>query len=280
MTTAIRNRMRVDPTILECIEDPLLRFWGTQLTTLSRIQFTNCTLKQIQDGTPPCVDTNGIIDGINPHHVEHFCYGKWQCSFDTGECMTGMFKILNIRPTSSFLSQPALDSILNHGHMPDEWKSQRHFGRDKEHPGPLHIPRVTGIWHNGDNHFVVVYICPTYWTIIDPLYDHPNTRSTMNANIRSALHKAYNTKGLPRPSLPNYRPIHKIATQNDGMSGAWSCGTYAMLTTLHIVLSDKRPDQLQPNSISRGNMTNFHEALLHWYILGIPPDLWDLQCLS
>ena len=194
--------------------------------------------------------------------------------------MTGMFKILNIRPTSSFLSQPALDSILNHGHMPDEWKSQRHFGRDKEHPGPLHIPCVTGIWHNGDNHFVVVYICPTYWTIIDPLYDHPNTRSTMNANIRSALHKAYNTKGLPTPCLPNYRPIHKIASQNDGRSGAWSCGTYAMLTTLHIILSDTRPDQLQPNSISRRNMSNFHEALLHWYILGIPPDLWELQCLS
>ena len=53
-----------------------------------------------------------------------------------------------------------------------------------------------------------------------------------------------------------------------------------MITTLHIVLSDRRPDQLQPNSISRGNMSNFHEALLHWYILGIPPDLWDLQCLS
>ena len=89
-----------------------------------------------------------------------------------------------------------------------------------------------------------------------------------------------NKKGLPTPPLPNYKAIHKIAIQSDGPSGAWSCGTYAMLAILHLMLSDKRPDQLPYNTISRNNMTSFHKALLHWYILGIPPDLWRLQCVS
>ncbi len=39
----------------------------------------------------------------------------------------------------------------------------------KAYPGPLHAPSLCGAWHNGHGHFVVFYLCPDYWTILDPL---------------------------------------------------------------------------------------------------------------
>ena len=153
--------------------NPILHMWGTNLTQLSRSEFTEFTQQQIRACLPPCPDINGIDSGINPHHVEHFCYGGWQSSWDIHECIAGMAKLLNIDPVMTFLSQPALDSILGRGEAPVEWSSSRHFGADQEYPGPLHIPCTLGVWHNGSNHFVVVYICPTYWTILDPLHAPP-----------------------------------------------------------------------------------------------------------
>ena len=52
-----------------------------------------------------------------------------------------------------------------------------------------------------------------------------------------------------------------------------------MCITLHLLLGDRHPHELQELHITRSHMLTFHRALLERLIVGTPPDLWRLGCL-
>jgi len=54
----------------------------------------------------------------------------------------------------------------------------------------------------------------------------------------------------------------------------------AMLIILHLTLGNTRPDRITTNSITSQQMLILHQALLHWLVMGTPPDLYNLQCLN
>ena len=170
--------------------------------------------------------------------------------------------------------------MLLRGTPPTTWTSRHHFGPTHAHIGPLHAPFLCGVWHNGHDHFVVFYICPDYWTILDPLNDNYTPSHDMLTNIASALTTTYQHYNEQCPLIPRYLRVQRIAIQNDYPLEPWSCGTIAILTTLHLTLGNTRPDRIPANSITRQQMLNLHQALLQWLIIGTPPELWNIQCLN
>ena len=163
--------------------------------------------------------------------------------------------------------------MLLRGTPPTTWTSRHHFGPTHAHPGPLHAPFLCGVWHNGHKHFVVFYICLDFWTILDPLNDNYTPSYDMITNVASALTITYQQHNEQCPPKPRYRRVQRIAIQNDSPLEPWSCGTIAILTTLHLTLGNTRPDRIPANNITRQQMLNLHQALLQWLIIGTPPDL-------
>ena len=53
-----------------------------------------------------------------------------------------------------------------------------------------------------------------------------------------------------------------------------------MLTTLHLLLGQRRPHELPDNYLSQDHTLLLHKALLTWLITGTPPPLWELGCLN
>jgi hypothetical protein len=53
-----------------------------------------------------------------------------------------------------------------------------------------------------------------------------------------------------------------------------------MLTTLHLLLGQRRPHELLDNYLSQDHTLLLHKALLTWLITGTPPPLWELGCLN
>jgi hypothetical protein len=176
------------------------------------------------------------------------------------------------------LAQTDIDHIMN-GDVPGKWKSNRHFGIDKEYKGPLDVTFICGPWHR-HGHFVTFVLCSQYWTILDPLTDASVIDPIIEQNVQNSIKLSYESKGIQAPKLPGYRQFKRICIQEDQPLGHWSCGTFALLTTLHILLGYKLPHQIPPNSISRDHMMNLHKGLLKWLLLGIPPNLWSIECLN
>jgi hypothetical protein len=156
---------------------------------------------------------------------------------------------------------------------PSSWTSQRHFGPTKPHLGPLRALSLCGVWHNGADHFVVFYMCPEFWTIIDPLRNFTSPTHSMTNHISTAIATIYMHHNPPVPHLPPFHMVNRIATQNDFPLAAWSCGTIAILTTLYLTLGQIRPDIINTDIINRRHILIFHQTLLQWLILGTPPNL-------
>ena len=131
------------------------------------------------------------------------------------------------------LPQPDLDPILTNGLPPSTWTSPRHFGPTQRYLGPLHAPSLCGAWHSGANHFVVFYLCPEFWTIIDPLNNFTTPSLTMSTNIATALATTYLHHDLPVPSLPPFRRANRISIQTDSPRASWSCGTITYHSWTH-----------------------------------------------
>ena len=93
----------------------------------------------------------------------------------------------------------------------------------------------------------------------------------MITNVASALTITYQHHNEQFPPTPRYRRVQRIAIQNDSPLEPWSCGTIAILTTLHLTLGNTRPDRIPANSITRQQMLNLHQALLQWLIIAPPP---------
>ncbi len=71
----------------------------------------------------------------------------------------------------------------------------------------------------------------------------------------------------------------RIVVQQDAPRPAWSCGTIAMCTTLHLLLREPQLRELPGQHITRTRMLVLHRALLKWLIAGTSPALWQLGCL-
>ena len=227
----------------------------------------------------PFPDVTGKMS-LQAMQIEHFTFSSWQSTWDVHSVITGLLKLLGKYNPSSLLSQPEIDQVLLVGKAPGRWMSDRHFGNHNEYSGPLDIPFICGPWCIDGMHFVVFFLCQNYWTILDPATESPDTQPCMQDFLKEALSEAYLSKKLLLPEIPCFQPFPRLAVQQDHPYKPWSCGTFAMLTTLHIILGQKRPDQIPGKSISRKNMLNFHASLLVWVLHGKPPDIWMIDCLN
>ena len=118
------------------------------------------------------------------------------------------------------------------------------------------------------------YTCaPRYWSILNPLEGATVAPSRMKRQLHDALHESFHFRGLPTPPLPTFRSLPQIAIQRDNPRSLWSCGTFAMSTTLHILSGGTPPHSLPTQFITRDDMMALHRALLGWLILGIPQPL-------
>ncbi len=86
--------------------------------------------------------------------------------------MEGIFRILKLDPSVSLIQQTEINDMLLYGSTPTGWKRVAHFLPRASYEDPTQIPTCCGPWHNGAKHFVTFYLCPEYWTLLDP-YD-PN----------------------------------------------------------------------------------------------------------
>jgi hypothetical protein len=139
---------------------------------------------------------------------------------------------------------------------------------------------MCGVWYNGATHFVVFYLCPDYLTIIDPLHSFTTPTQELTNNISTALATTYLHHKMPVTHLPPFCKVNRIAIQNDSPLTSWSCGTIAILTTLHLTLGRIRPDNINTGNITKRHIFIFHQALIRWLILGTPPNLWNIDCIN
>jgi hypothetical protein len=143
----------------------------------------------------------------------------------------------------------------------------------------LTIPTACGPWHDGEGHFFTRYICNDYGSLMDPLRGLPYPPSGMQAKLHSALSESFHAQNIPVPTLPQYMQTPRLASQQDAQQPAWSCGTIAMCTTLHLLLGDHHPHELRELYITKTHMLTLHRALLECHILGTTPPLWQVGCL-
>ena len=214
---------------------------------------------------------------MHAKQILHYCHSEWQSDMDIELCMMALFRRLQIYPKRAWLTQGNLEDIFKYGKPPNDWNLTRSF--NPQTPGPLHMPYFCGIRHNGTNHFVVYYICPEFWTILDPLLIRTSrilthSRTTTPLGAHSTLRKQRHPPPPPPPPpppLPPYCTTHRIGIQDDAPLSPWSCGTWAVLTSLHLLLGDYNPSQIPPNALTNQMMLNLHQALLKWLLLGTYP---------
>jgi len=104
------------------------------------------------------------------------------------------------------MQQRGIDQILCLREAPARWARARHFPP----PGdPTHtpIPTCFGPWHNGAGHLVTFYMCPGYWSIIDPLEEDLSEPPPMQFRLHRALRESFTSPNLPIPPLPAYRKL-------------------------------------------------------------------------
>ena len=114
---------------------------------------------------------------------------------------------------------------------------------------------------------------------MDPLPDLPHPPQGMQSNRYTAICESFRARNLPVPTLPQYKQVPRISVQHDAPHPAWSCGTIAMCTTLHLRLGDRHPRELPGRYITRDHMLNLNMVLLEWLILGAPPAMWQIGCI-
>jgi len=170
--------------------------------------------------------------------------------------MDGISKVLHLDLAISLLQQPELDRILCRGEAPTRWTRSHYFPP----PGdttPATIPICCGPWHSGTGHFVTFYICQEYWSILDPLEDDLLEPTRLQRKLHRALRESFSSRNLPTPPLPSYRQFPKIAIQRNAPWPLWSCGTFAVSITLHLLLGGI-PPPFPPHPVY---LTGIHDVL-------------------
>jgi len=146
------------------------------------------------------------------------------------------------------------------------WKHSRHFPSH----GVVNLPFFAP-WHTGEGHFVTFYIWGDCWSILDPLLNGMPPPPRMQYKLHRALREFFNYRNIPIPALTPYRQLPRIAIQRDASLPLWSCGTFVMPTTLHLLLGGLPPHSVMANYITREHMMSLHRALIEWLILAPPP---------
>jgi len=253
----------------------ILQNWVEKHRTLSDVEFSEFARSQESD---PFLDIMGTSYKLHLCQIKCYAFGSWQSLHEVHACLTSILKLLGRFDSISFLAQTEIDQILT-GNVPGKWSSTRHFRSDKRYLGPLEVPCICGPWYR-HSHFVTFVLCPKYWTFLDPLTDESVIEPSVHENVEKAINATYEFKGMEVPIIPRYKQFKRICIQNDSPLHQWSCGHFALLTTLHLVLGSKLPHEIRENSISRKQMLNLQKALLTWLLHGTPPDLWSIDCLN
>jgi hypothetical protein len=122
-------------------------------------------------------------------------------------------------------------------------------------------------------------MCESYWSILDPLEEDLLEPPRMQFRLRRALRESFTSRNLQIPPVPVYRSLPRKAIQRDASRDPWSCGTFAMSTTLHLLLGGIPPHTLPTQFITMEHMLALHGALLEWLLQSNPLDLWRGGCL-
>jgi hypothetical protein len=143
------------------------------------------------------------------------------------------------------------------------------------------IPTCCGSWHNVANHLITFYLCPEYWTILDPISLARDSYPALESQLHNALTESFIARRLPPPTLPPYIRTSRIAVQEDNPLPPWSCGTFAMNTTLHLLLGDELPHAMPPHCITREHMLDCSPSTKHCSSgssMRPLPSLWETGC--
>ena len=251
--------------LITCNED-----WARLLQTHSQRGFATIA-NQHGNNTCPPVTNSSAAALITLYLIQHYAYDNWHGNMDVHDCLAGIFRLLRIDPSISLVQQQEIDQMFYMGEAPHLWTRQRHFLSRDSYGDPLGIPTCCGPWHNGSNHFVTFYMYQEYWTILGPLHPARASYPTFETQLHNAINESFAARGLHPLTLPPYKRVERIAVQNDSPLPPWSCGTFAISTTLHLLLRDKHPHvKPRPNCITHSHMLALHKALLKLLLTGTP----------
>jgi len=153
-TTAITPGPDLPP--ITCIEE-----WARLLQTHTHEAFATFANLHGNHTCPPVIDSSSAAF-ITPYIVQHYAHGSCHGITEVQECLTGLFRLLNLNPSVSLLQQQEIDQTFLLGGAPQRWKREHHFLHRDSYWDPLGIPTCCGPWHNGSDHFVTFYLCQEY----------------------------------------------------------------------------------------------------------------------
>ena len=257
----------------------MMRRWGEALSFMDRDTFTGFISEDVAADSSHHADINGC-DDISALNVQHFYYGEFQSCHEIDLCLPAFSKLFKIDTYRNLLTNTDIDAIAAGG-IPSSWLQGTRF-TSEEIRGPLDLPFLCGSWYNGSMHFVTLYICRQYWTILDPLQDHRQPPFGMSDDkLHASLGAYYSQRGINTPdNMPRYRRVPRIAIQCDLPKNPWSCGTHAMLAAIHFFLGAPPPHLIPPESITQDMVYSFHSMLQYWHLMGHTPNVWAADCLA
>jgi len=84
-------------------------------------------------------------------------------------------------------------------------------------------------------------MCPEYWSNLDPCEDALLEPTRMQRKLHKALRESFISRNLPTLPLPAFLQLPRIANQRDAPRPLRSRGTFAVSTTLHLLLGGHAP---------------------------------------
>ena len=100
--------------------------WAHMLLTNSHEEIASLAALYHDHTSPSCEDVY-FATLIRPSEIQHFVCVGWQGTLEIQECLDGLFKVLQLDPSTSLLQKQELDQILCLGEAPTRWTRSRHF---------------------------------------------------------------------------------------------------------------------------------------------------------
>ncbi len=145
--------------------------------------------------------------------------------------MPPRYFLLRLDPSISLIQPLEAAQLLMMGESPTRWTRPWH-SPPRGDALQAYIPTAFGSWHDGEGHFLTLYICNYYWSLLDPLHDLPIPPLGMQTNLHSALRESFTARNLPVPPLPHYRQAPRVATQIYAPRPVWSIGNMSFFKSL------------------------------------------------
>ncbi len=160
--------------------------WAHLLHTHTHTDFATLA-NQYSNATCPPVTKSSSTALLTPGLFHQYAHGKWQGTMEVQDCLTGIFRLLEINPSITLLQQHEIDQMLCLGEAPHRWKLPRHFNLRASYEDPSGLPTCCGPCHHGHNPFVTFYLCPEYWTILAPLSTARDSQPDIEVKLHNAL---------------------------------------------------------------------------------------------